>query len=118
MKRLRGISVRQPFVEQIFLGTKKFEYRSRLTHVRERVYIYASKRPRPPIDWRRMKVTVDRLPLGKVVGTVEIVGCQRRGREYAWKLEAPRRLRKPVAPKQHPQPIWFYPFGRPATKRT
>jgi predicted transcriptional regulator len=38
----RALSVRQPFAEQIMLGTKKIEYRSMKTNIRGRVYIYAS----------------------------------------------------------------------------
>jgi hypothetical protein len=29
-----AISIRQPYVEQILLGVKKYEYRSTLTHIR------------------------------------------------------------------------------------
>jgi hypothetical protein len=32
-----AISIRQPYVEQILLGVKKYEYRSKLTHIRGRV---------------------------------------------------------------------------------
>ena len=117
MKRLRGISIRQPFVEQIFAGIKKHEYRVRPTNIRERIYIYASLRPRHDVSWKGVK-NRDRVPTGMVVGTVEIVACRgpHRG-EYSWQLKAPRRLRKPIKPKQHPQPIWFYPFGRPKDSR-
>lgn len=113
MKRMIAISIRQPFVEQIMLRTKKFEYRSVPTRIRGRVYVYASQRPRPPKDWKRMKVGPDAVPLGKIVGTVEVVGCERRGPEYyAYRLRAPRRLRRPIVPTHHPQPRWFWPFGK------
>lgn len=60
-----------------------------------------------------MRQTSRDLPLGKVVGTVEIVGCEKLGvRKYAWVLRSPKRLRAPVSSKAHPQPVWFYPFGR------
>jgi hypothetical protein len=113
MKRLRAISIRQPFVEQIMRRTKKFEFRSIPTNVRGRVYVYASKGKRPAADWRGMGVGPEDVPIGVIVGTVEIVGCQQRGLgDYAWALRAPRRLRRPVKPTGHPQPVWFYPFGR------
>lgn len=112
-KGIRAISIKQPFVEQIFRRTKKFEYRSRPTNVRGRVFIYASLKPRPSEDWRGMGVRPEDVPLGKVVGTVKIVGCRRLGSgSYAWALRAPKRLAHPIAPKAHPQPVWFYPFGK------
>ena len=37
-----AISIRQPYIEQILLGVKKFEYRSTRTHIQGRVY------PPPP----------------------------------------------------------------------
>ncbi len=39
---MRAISIRQPWVELIFGGEKQAEYRSRPTHIRGRVYLYAS----------------------------------------------------------------------------
>jgi len=113
MKRLRAISIRQPFVEQIMRRTKRFEYRSRPTKIHGRVYIYASLRPRPIVDWRGTGLDPQDVPLGKIVGTVEIVGCKRlRPGEYAWALQAPKRLKRPIEPVGHPQPVWFYPFGK------
>lgn len=38
----RAISIRQPYVEDILRGKKKYEYRSRPTQIRGRVYLYAS----------------------------------------------------------------------------
>lgn len=40
----RAISIRQPYVEQILQGSKKREFRSRPTRIRERVYLYAALR--------------------------------------------------------------------------
>lgn len=113
MKRLRAISIKQPFVEQIMRRTKLFEYRSRPTKIRGRVYVYASLKPRPRVDWRGMGICSEDVPLGRIVGTVEVVGCRRlRPGEYAWALKSPKRLRRPIEPVGHPQPVWFYPFGR------
>jgi hypothetical protein len=41
----RAISIRQPYVEQILRGTKRFDFRSIGTRIREQVWIYASLRP-------------------------------------------------------------------------
>jgi hypothetical protein len=47
----RAISIRQPYVERILNGTKKAEFRSRRTLIRERVYLYVSmQRSIPQID--------------------------------------------------------------------
>ena len=43
----RALSIRQPYAEQIMRGVKTIEYRSILTHIRGRVYIYASLTPGP-----------------------------------------------------------------------
>lgn len=113
MRRLRAISIKQPFAEQIMRGTKRFECRSRPTDIRGRVYVYASLKPRPRSDWTGTRLRPDLLPRGLIVGTVEVIGSRREGPAvYAWALKSPRRLRKPIKPRAHPQPVWFYPFGK------
>lgn len=42
---VRAISIRQPFDELILRGKKKIEYRSISTNIRERVFLYASRKP-------------------------------------------------------------------------
>lgn len=39
-----ALSIQQPFAELIMAGMKKFEYRSISTNIRERVYVYASRK--------------------------------------------------------------------------
>jgi hypothetical protein len=104
-----ALSIRQPYAELILLGKKVTELRSRPTLRRGKVYLYAPK-------------TVDRetaleagfdlrvLPTGVVLGTVEIVGCERQGARWAWYLESPQRLPTPLVPNGRPQPVWFQPF--------
>jgi hypothetical protein len=110
MKPTRALSIRQPYAEQILRGTKKFEYRSRLTHIRERIYIYASMTPGDAEAWKEIKLQPGDLPVGVLVGTVEIVGCEGVPGDYAYKLARPQRAKRKVKPKKHPQPAWFYPF--------
>jgi hypothetical protein len=118
MKKLRALSIKQPFAEQVMRGSKRFEYRSRPTMIRGRVYVYASLKPRPGPDWKRVSKGPDGVPLGVVVGTVEVVGCrQLRTGDYAWALNSPKRPRRPIVPEAHPQPVWFFPFGRYRSRR-
>lgn len=107
----RAISIRQPYVEQIFRRTKKFEYRVVGTRIRERVWIYASLKPEPtPSEWRKVRKEPGELASGAIVGSVEIVDCIQRGPDdYAYKLAAPKRLARHKHAKNHPQPIFWIP---------
>ena len=107
-----AISIRQPYVEQILLGIKKYEYRSTLTHIRGKVYLYASKKPVDrDADWRRAKSERGKLPTGVIVGSVVIVGCEWSEKDgcFRYKLESPKRLRKHLVPNGQPQPKFFRP---------
>jgi hypothetical protein len=106
-----AISIRQPYVEQILLGVKIFEYRSTLTHIRERVYLYAAKKPVDSrAEWRKAKSSPGKLPTGVIVGSVVISGCKPWWRGgFRYKLEAPKRLRKYLVPNSQPQPKFFRP---------
>lgn len=106
-----AISIRQPFVEQILLGVKKYEYRSRLTHIRGRVYLYAAKKPvDDAAEWRKAKSKPGQLPTGVIVGSVVIADSKAWWRGgFRYKLEAPKRLRKHLVPNSQPQPKFFRP---------
>ena len=97
-----ALSVRQPFAERIMARTKRIEYRSIRTHIRGRVYVYASL--------KGDKDAGDGLPRGVVVGTVEVVDCTGTPGDYHWHLRAPRRLAQLRKPDRQPQPVWFRPF--------
>jgi len=102
MARSRAaFSVHQPYAEQILRGIKKYEYRTIPTSIRGRVYVYATLK-----EFSRSP-----LPRGRILGTVELIACEwsTRNQCYRWKLSAPRRIR-PRIPRNHPQPVWFYPF--------
>ena len=107
-EQLRALSIRQPWAELILRGEMTVEYRSQPTHIRGRVYIYASLARSEPGDDE-----IDgELPRGFIVGTVEIAGCEGSEGEFEWLLANPKRLPEPVAPQEQPQPVWFNPFGR------
>ena len=109
---LRALSVRQPWAELILRGHKRVEYRSQATHIRGRVYLYASLAKPDPAD-AQVIASLDDLPRGLVVGTVEIVGCELGNDGYEWHLAHPQRLDTPLTPVEQPQAVWFYPFGPP-----
>lgn len=110
----RAISIRQPYVEEILCGIKKYEYRSRQTHIRGRVFLYASK---GKVDdqkrWNALGVEQGDLPLGMIVGSVEIVDCRYNKKLdcYEYKLKKPKRYRTHLVPEAQAQPLFFYPFG-------
>lgn len=108
----RAISIRQPYVEQILLGFKTREYRNKPTHIRERVYLYASQKPADWFYYDLLGFEREDLQRGMLVGTVEIVGCEwdRRADGFAYLLANPRRLSRPKKPAKQPQPVWFHPF--------
>jgi len=107
---MRALSVRQPFAEQILRGIKTVEYRSRPTNIRERVYIYASRQPAAHEVFAKMQMEPADLPQGLIVGSVEVVGCTESSGGFRWHLAMPKRLARPLRPKNRPQPVWFNPF--------
>jgi hypothetical protein len=113
---LRALSIRQPYAELIMRGEKSIEYRTQLTHIRGRIYIYATAR-QPDVDaCRDARVDPDALVTGHIIGTVVLTDCLAPRwpwqKEYRWTLTDPQRLPEPLKPTGHPQPVWFYPFGR------
>ena len=112
MSITRAISIKQPFVELILQGKKKFEYRSLATKIRERVYLYASLKPRTESAlWKNINKGMGDVPFGLIVGSVEIVDCIWDSRKecYAYKLSKPKRLRKPLKAKNQPSPVFWLP---------
>lgn len=106
----RALSIHQPFAELIMVGKKKYEYRSIRTHIRERVYVYASKKLGPEKRWKESGYEPGSLPTGVLVGSVEIIGCEGNSGDYKWKLARPIRAKRLSKPKNQPQPVWFRPF--------
>jgi len=105
--------VRQPYVELILAGRKTIEYRSRATRVRERVYLYASTFPGPVEEFEDAALIWEELPVGLILGSVEITGCDLGEECYEWQLARSQRLAKPLKPTRRPQPLFFFPFAVP-----
>ena len=118
-ERLKCLSVRQPWAELILRGSKDVEYRSQPTNIRGRVYIYASltKTDLAPDEQEEIEeklgIAISVLPTGLVVGTIDIADCTGFNGNFEWHLVNPIRLDEPIKPFEHPQPVWFHPFGRP-----
>ena len=106
----RALSIRQPLSEQILRGKKKKEFRSRVTHIRGRVYLYAGKKVAAVKGFTDEEARA--LPRSVIVGSVEIVGCHwdKKNDCFAWELANPRRYRKPLITKGGvPQPGFWHP---------
>ena len=116
MTILRALSIKQPYAEQILRGSKRYEFRDGRTHIRERIYIYASKTPGPAHEFARLILQPGDLPTGVLVGTVEIIDCMPGGpRKFRWHLARPECLSPPIKPEKRASRIWFYPFGKEMT---
>ena len=115
----RAISIQQPYLEMILRGTKKTEYRSRQTHIRGRVYLYASQKAGATDYFKKLKLQPGDLPTGVILGSVEIVGCSDLVDQYGYKLKNPKRYKTPLIPENRAQPCFFFPFGplRPPRKK-
>ena len=111
MAIVRAISIRQPYVELILKGIKKNEFRDIRTKIRERVWLYASLSPADDAQaWGRVHRERGSLPVGRIVGSVEIVGCRKQsGGDFAYQLAHPRRITKRLRHKNQPQPIFWRP---------
>ena len=100
MPRLKGISLRQPWAEQVIRGDKVIEYRQRPVKHRGRIYIYASLGRYSRGDEAEMTqefgYQIDDLARGVVIGSVEIVECTDEGfGDFGWHLANPQRLETP-----------------------
>ena len=126
-----ALGIRQPWAELILRGVKTIEVRSRNTNYRGLIYIYTSKKladiPAAEKAIKKHGLDVAALPRGVVVGTVDIVSSKlsRPGNaaaacvpksylvdQFAWRLENPQRLKKPLTVKYLPYGVWFYPWKR------
>lgn len=111
-----AISIRQPFSELILLGEKRYEFRSKPTSVRGRVFIYSGLQwhgmlTDPKIVSTLAKHGVIDMPRGLIVGSMEIVDCLHKGEgEYAWKVANPIRFDTPIKAKGRPMPVWWTPI--------
>jgi len=114
---MKALSISQPHAEAIMRGIKPVEYRSRLTNVRGRIYIYASRsryraesEPEMMVDYGIEDVACDNLPRGVLIGTVKPWDGTGSGRKYEWHFRSPERSSELLKPTKRPLAIWFNPF--------
>ena len=104
-----AISIKQPFVEQILSGKKKQEFRKRNTSIRGTVYLYATKNPIAYNDavWKGMPTSG--LPLGMIIGSVDIVDTyyDETHEDWVYELANPVRFPYPRKPVGYPQPSFW-----------
>jgi SNF2 family DNA or RNA helicase len=123
-EKLKCLSLRQPWAELVIQGHKQIEYRSQPTKIRGRVYIYASLGDVELDEDEQLEIEemldcpIAELQRGMVVGTVEIFHCDEGNDCFEWYLRNPQRLPESLKPVEHPQPVWFHPFGRPDSLAT
>jgi hypothetical protein len=115
----------------ILRGIKTIEVRVVPTNVRGTIYLYAAKKVATGTAVRNAvgKHALDMadLPLGMLVGTVEVVSCRRcrpidatgacvpaevLDDKFGWQLANPSRLAEALEPRYLPYGVWFYPFER------
>lgn len=137
MAQCRGLSLTQPWAQLVVMGQKQYETRSWGTPYRGLLAIHASKGF--PAEARvlvhdypftgALHCLPGDLPLGAIIGTVELVGCQvMTGEEYmqmsrkelafgdwsegryAWALKNPKVLPEPI-PYKGALGLWKVPDG-------
>lgn len=72
---MKVLTIRQPFATLIIEGNKKFEFRSWKTNYRGDLLIHAGKSIDKEAFARLKKYLPDELPIGKIIGRVELIDC-------------------------------------------
>ncbi len=126
-----ALGVRQPWAELILRGIKTVEVRAVSTQIRGPIYLYSSQRwanqDFAKLASERYQLAEDKLPLGRLIGSVDIVNVTQANRsdvplacvpaeklagKFAWHLDNPVRFEEPLRVKFLPYGVWFYPFKR------
>lgn len=105
---VKALTVRQPWAWAIVMGYKDVENRARRTNHRGQVLIHAAKQMDPAgfqVLWELgvYRHLPDKLPLGGLVGLVEIVDCVTnaespwaQSRAWHWMLRRPKEFKTPL----------------------
>ena len=116
---MKVLTIKQPWASLIIEGYKRFEFRSWKTKYRGELLIHAGK----SVDkeaYERLKEYLTEMPLGKIIGKVELTDCikttpeffEERLKEnkdiytksifkedYAWQVELKEKFDKPIEVK-------------------
>lgn len=79
---MKVLTIRQPWASLIIHGYKKFEFRSWQTKYRGELLIHAGKNVDKEAYSRLKKYINDDMPLGKIIGKVELVDCIKTSQEF------------------------------------
>ena len=130
MKMIRCLTIKQPWAWLIVAGHKTLENRTWSTGYRGPLLIHAAARPDADANWFMTAVAhdtgiqfPDRLPLGSIVGQVNMTGVTTYSRDYwfdgpnAFIFEDATQFERPFPYKGQ---LGFYnvPWPQPATKAT
>jgi hypothetical protein len=126
-----ALAIQQPWAELILSGIKTLEVRSQSTQLRGTIYLYASKRTSQlsaaEAAARRWNIEVASLPVGKLVGTIDLIECRPSlpadykaacvpadllEGKFVYELQRPQRFAPPRSVRFLPYGVWFYPFKR------
>lgn len=116
---MKVLTIKQPWASLIIEGYKRFEFRSWKTKYRGELLIHAGK----SVDkeaYERLKEYLTEMPLGKIIGKVELTDCIKTTPEffkerlkenkdiytksifkedYAWQVELKEKFDKPIEVK-------------------
>jgi hypothetical protein len=103
---LRCLTVQQPYAWAILRGLKRIENRSWRPNYRGRLLLHAAREHSGALELPDGTRPPSRVPLGALVGTVELVDCVRYGRRlrddpfacgpFCWLLQNPLSLARPI----------------------
>lgn len=113
---MKVLTIKQPWASLIVEGYKRFEFRGWKTKYRGELLIHAGK----SVDkeaYERLKKYLTEMPLGKIIGKVELTDCIKTtpeffkeiikenkdiytkssfNEEYAWQMEVKEKFEKPI----------------------
>lgn len=127
---MKAITLHQPWASLVAIGVKTIEARSSSTDYRGPLAIHASKIPTRVDDpyyrsvLQSAGITYDRLPIGAVLATCELIECEKISPAaipcypeyafgdfnpgwYAWKLQDIRALSEPIPARGH-RGLWTW----------
>lgn len=126
-----ALGIKQPWAELILRGVKTLEIRNQPTRIRGPIYLYTSQKlAREDFALAAVEkygLSPEELPLGLIVGSVQLTACrpvssddaeaacvpsQLLTNKHAWILTQPERLETPLPVRFLPYGVWFYPYQR------